>query len=104
MTHEPRLIDGPWRAQAEITSNWGGSPAMEWHVYSEAPIQCARHVATVTAEREADAIAKLIAAAPEMRDLLLRLYVEINFGLHPDHRERITAILERLGIPTEEQA
>lgn len=101
MTHEPRLIDGPWRAQAEITSNWGGSPAMEWHVYSEAPIKCARHIATVTAEREAEGIAKLIAAAPEMRDLI----ADLHGCNHITERQgtRIQNMLERLGIPTEEE-
>lgn len=93
------LADGPWRAQAEIAISWGGDQIREWQIYSEAKVRCARHVATVTAEREADDIAKLIAAAPEMRDLIADLHgcnhITESLGA------RIQRMLERLGIPTE---
>ncbi|HMR74195.1 MAG TPA: hypothetical protein PKD61_03755 [Polyangiaceae bacterium] len=55
----------------------------------------------MTADREAEDIAKLIAAAPEMRDLIADLH-GCNY-ITERQGTRIQNMLERLGIPTEEE-
>lgn len=64
------LADESWRYDRETIP--GGASRGRHVIYSEANIPCARHVCEVIAERDAEECARLIAAAPAMRDLLRR--------------------------------